>query len=301
MNTNKDGSFLIELLLQDGIGKYTFSFFGTSENSNSYSGLFYTSLESTEPLPDEFNFAYISYYPINGKFKLDSIKKKIGYKLPVIGETDYYQLWYQIRKKDSGRGADFTLLIKENTKLKKYFLLREGKGIYDVKVFGINAVGLNQFEGLANFQVESTEEPPSEIFNASLNEKFISFVETNTGKKIGSGECWDVAQEVLDENSAAWKRPTDFGRLLDPKKEEILPGDIIQFSSVEIIDGNVTYYVGSPNHTAVVYKVKANLHYTLAHQNVGNGRYILMTDMDLNKMVSGSVLFYRPLVGLVNE
>jgi hypothetical protein len=56
--------------------------------------------------------------------------------------------------------------------------------------------------------------------------------------------------------------------------------------------------IGAPDHTAVVYEVLGPLHYRVAHQNVNGKRYIIVEEINLNFRTSGSMWFYRPIMGL---
>ena len=103
----------------------------------------------------------------------------------------------------------------------------------------------------------------------------------------------------MDKYSADWKRTTQFGIPLDPDKDEILPGDIVQMYKVKLKHGNKYEYFGLPQHTAIIYKVRGKKDYELAHQNVGTKRYVMKSDFKMKYMYSGSVKFYRPIAGLV--
>src|ERR1700754_2264222 len=67
-----------------------------------------------------------------------------------------------------------------------------------------------------------------------LNKKIISFVKTKIGKKVGRGECWDLAAEALNTNGAKWDGDYGFGREINLKKECVYPGDIMQFTNVSV-------------------------------------------------------------------
>jgi hypothetical protein len=60
------------------------------------------------------------------------------------------------------------------------------------------------------------------------NIKIVEYVNTVIGKKVGRGECWDLANEALTYANARWEFPTKFGRAIDYKKEQVLAGDLIQ-------------------------------------------------------------------------
>lgn len=55
------------------------------------------------------------------------------------------------------------------------------------------------------------------------------------GKKVGKGECWDLAAGALNEVSAKWESPYEFGNEINDKNEIVFPGDIIQFEGVKLV------------------------------------------------------------------
>ena len=59
-----------------------------------------------------------------------------------------------------------------------------------------------------------------------LNQRIVTFVLGHEGKKVGRGECWDLAAEALNSGGATWDGSYVFGDIVDWRKEEILPGDI---------------------------------------------------------------------------
>jgi hypothetical protein len=126
------------------------------------------------------------------------------------------------------------------------------------------------------------------------------------GTTVGSGECWDLAQQALDMNLAEWSRPTSFGRPLNPETDEIKAGDIIQFRSVKITEhlpGGVTRWetLGTPDHTAIIYRVLGKKRYTLAHQNIGGKRSVMTSDINLAKVTGGKYRIYRPVALMIRQ
>lgn len=131
-----------------------------------------------------------------------------------------------------------------------------------------------------------------------LNKKIVDYVTSVIGKQVDRGECWDLANRALTDNNAQWDGEYKYGTLLNPKKDQILPGDIIQFEKVKIVYkvGNTTTTEMMPHHTAIVYKVKEAGIYELAHQNTGfSGRKVGLSDFNINNMVKGRIYIYRPM------
>lgn len=130
-----------------------------------------------------------------------------------------------------------------------------------------------------------------------LNKKIVALADAELNKKVGTGECWDLAQLVLDGSGAEWNGLDDFGKLIDHKKECIYAGDIIQFENVKIEweDGKYTYVETMKHHTAVVHKAEEDGTIILIHQNTGqHGRKVGTTVFRINNMEKGKIYVYRP-------
>lgn len=132
----------------------------------------------------------------------------------------------------------------------------------------------------------------------SLNQQIWDYTHQHVGKKVGRGECWDLAKYSLNEANAKWDGKLKYGKPIDPKKETVLPGDLIQFEGVKtehITADGYTHTATMTHHTAVVYKVKGKGSYEIAHQNNAvSGRKVGVTDFDLDTVQRGKVRFYRP-------
>ena len=127
---------------------------------------------------------------------------------------------------------------------------------------------------------------------ALVSKKIISFCNAHIGKKVGKGECWDLAKEALDFSGAQWTPPYGFGRKLS-ENEIALPGDIIQFEKVKIVYPNKNW-TELPHHTAVIYKITSHGKYTLAEQNANNKKIVSLSEIDLNFLKTGKFTIYRP-------
>ena len=129
-----------------------------------------------------------------------------------------------------------------------------------------------------------------------LNKKIVAFVSANLNKKVGRGECWDLAATPLNAYKAKWNGKFTYGRLLNSKSECIYPGDIIQFENVviETVSPGGKMIERMPQHTAIVYQVHAPRDYTIAHQNYGNSKKVILTSLKLDAITSGKAMLYRP-------
>ena len=138
-----------------------------------------------------------------------------------------------------------------------------------------------------------------------LNERVMAYVDQNMGKKVDRGECWDLAAGALAYANAYFDRSSKksvkiFGKELDPKENEILPGDMIQFYKVKMKwkEGNAIYQsmLGNPDHTAIVYKVYGPGNYEIAHQNTSEwGRKVGVSNLNTDRITGGKLKFYRPV------
>jgi len=82
-------------------------------------------------------------------------------------------------------------------------------------------------------------------------------------------------------------------------------GDIIQFRALTITEnspeGIRRKTLGSPDHTAIIYKVLGKKHFILAHQNVGGQRMVVQEDINLAHATSGAYWIYRPVALMIQQ
>jgi hypothetical protein len=130
-----------------------------------------------------------------------------------------------------------------------------------------------------------------------LNAKVVEYVNTVIGKKVGRGECWDLAAQALDYAKAKWQAPYLFGKPLNHKKERLFPGDIIQITNVVMeskTETSITRWKMAL-HTVLVYKVNSTHEIVIAEQNVDGVRKVMTNTWNLNDIKSGKMDFYRPV------
>jgi hypothetical protein len=250
--------------------------------------------------------AKVLYYTDSqGVFTMKPVPAGIGYYLPLRGTCGLPEFVIQIRKKNAGfptREASYRLNGRSDFNTK--YLIKDGEGEYEVTIFGKKKVGSSKLSGLCAFSIHSDRDLPKNIPGLYLNDKVFAYANGVIGKTIGSGECWDLAQEALDTNGADWSRPMNYGILLDPDKDRIRPGDIIQFKSVrlqsKLPNGGMMYRtIGAPDHTAIIISVEREKKYKLAHQNLDGKRYVITSEVDLNNMTAGKYWIYRPVAGFI--
>lgn len=138
-----------------------------------------------------------------------------------------------------------------------------------------------------------------------INQRIISYVEGVIGKQVNRGECWDLADEALTKSGARFDKSSEktlyiFGREYNPQKDDILPGDIIQFEKVIVKyqEGNMIMTESFAHHTAIVYDVAGSGEIILAHQNTSRtGKKVGISPFRLENVKKGKMFFYRPLAG----
>lgn len=130
-----------------------------------------------------------------------------------------------------------------------------------------------------------------------LNTKVIEFVNASMGKKVATGECWDVAAEALKKVGAKWDGDYKFGKEVDYKKVCIYPGDIVQFEGVELKYNieDVFYIEKLAHHTAIIYNVKGKGDFVIADQNTKHsGKKLATHAFDVKTVTKGKFTIYRP-------
>ena len=130
-----------------------------------------------------------------------------------------------------------------------------------------------------------------------VNKQILAFVDAHMDKRVGTGQCWDLAAAALEAAHAKWDGHYGFGTPVDPATEEVLPGDIIQFEGVVIeYEGTKSKFQESMgHHTAIVHAVQGKGRYTIAHQNFGRaGRKVSLAELELDHIVKGKYTIYRP-------
>ncbi|MBE0638641.1 MAG: hypothetical protein IH598_08975 [Bacteroidales bacterium] len=133
----------------------------------------------------------------------------------------------------------------------------------------------------------------------AINTAIVEYVSATIGTQVNRGECWDLAYEALDRNNAKWDGKFKFGRQINPKTEMVLPGDLIQFSNVELkySEGNLHYTETMGQHTAIVYRIidQEKKIFEIAHQNTDfSGRKVGLSEFNFGYVSKGKLWFYRP-------
>lgn len=158
----------------------------------------------------------------------------------------------------------------------------------------------------------------------SLSNKVHNFAILNFGQKVGSGECFDLADSALKKLGA--KTAKDYGKITATADyiwgqlinyQKAVRGDIIQFNGygfeVTITEKDYSpykqrYSESRPHHTAIVSNIKSNGEIIVLEQNVDpDGRKVQKHSLyfgspapirkgkeTINIRVFGTAKFYRP-------
>jgi hypothetical protein len=120
----------------------------------------------------------------------------------------------------------------------------------------------------------------------------VAFCRKNSGRKVGDGECWALANEAFKATGA--RRPQGqlrvWGRQLDLRRESPLPGDILECDGTRFSDGS---YV-SKQHTAVIIAVHSPGFVRIAEQNYAGKKKVRERDLEISGLRSGKIMIYRP-------
>jgi hypothetical protein len=127
-----------------------------------------------------------------------------------------------------------------------------------------------------------------------INQKIVGFAQAHMRQQVGNGECWTLAAEAMKDAGAQRPDGYTFGRLL-AAGDPILPGDIIQFTSVRLERPGHWETLGSPNHTAVIEVVMGPKKFKVLHQNAGAaGKTVSNATLDMSELKSGTYQIFRP-------
>ena len=130
------------------------------------------------------------------------------------------------------------------------------------------------------------------------NLQIVKLAKSKMRKRVGRGECWDLAQYVLDKTESKWDGLYKYGRRINRQRECIMPGDIIQFERVKVRYQNGRYTVteSMAHHTAIVYDVSNQNEIRLIHQNTAEtGRRVGISSLNFEHVISGRMKIYRPV------
>ncbi|MDD2309103.1 MAG: hypothetical protein PHH91_05930 [Desulfuromonadaceae bacterium] len=239
------------------------------------------------------------------KLSLDPVPIDNSPSVVLAGSTSQKTLIVTVAK-NNGTTRSNPIPLATDGSFNVRYLIKDGIGDYTISLSGSQQSDSRRYQGLCFFTHAVKKKLPADLLSLELNGKIIDFVNRVMGATVGRGECWDLAQQALDQNLAEWSRPTTFGLPLNPETDEIKAGDIIQFHNLKItaqLPGGVTRResLGAPDHTAVIYNVLGKKRYTLAHQNVRGNRSVIKGDINLANVTSGRYRIYRPVALMIQQ
>ncbi|HZW33415.1 MAG TPA: CHAP domain-containing protein, partial [Isosphaeraceae bacterium] len=159
-----------------------------------------------------------------------------------------------------------------------------------------------------------TPPPPPQV--PVVNQQVLAFAEAHVGQEVGGGQCTDLvdaAYAAAGAESESLLGPTGpnanyvWGTLVDTVTTAnhslagVLPGDVIQFSNVTIVN-TTTYPNGSwttttqtaDHHTAIVESVSGSTIHVL-EQNANSVMTVQHGSYDLDGLQGGTMWIYQPI------
>jgi hypothetical protein len=125
-----------------------------------------------------------------------------------------------------------------------------------------------------------------------LEGRILAFAQAKLGTQVGNGECWTLAAEALKAADAEPPLQYVFGR--EVATADVRPGMVLQFESARFEGPGYYAVYGAPNHTAIVASVRGST-VRILHQNVNGDRTVQYGELQLDHLVSGSMIVYQPL------
>lgn len=256
-------------------------------------------------LPAHAGTALKWYTGGQSKLNLIPITDDTSASVIFTGKTSQKTLVIKVIKKDGRTRSNHIPLSPEGEFSVKY-LFKDGVGDYSVHFFGSEKSKASKYGGIGYLTHKVDQTLPANMPDLELNSKLLEFADKAMGTVIGRGECWDVAQEALDSNLADWARVLNFGIPVNPDTDVVKAGDIIQFFNLVITehptpDSYRRITLGSPDHTAIIYKVLGNRQFTLAHQNFKGNRGVTTLDVNLANTTAGSYKIFRPVAQMIKQ
>lgn len=191
---------------------------------------------------------------------------------------------------------------------------------------GIHESSVDDNQGISVFTIAGTIGPiglkdnNAKSGGVSQGNRVLNFARRHIGNRVGSGECYDLADQAL--RNARAKSAPDYGVITstadyvwgrEVELEDAQPGDIIQFRDYQF-DRRVDRSDGSyqtdsqerPHHTGISYRLGGNGAIIVLEQNAPVGSQVHQTQLYFSNTttnengtrttitIQGQVWFYRP-------
>ena len=131
------------------------------------------------------------------------------------------------------------------------------------------------------------------------NALIVGEADSYIGQRVGGGVCKELLDTILIHNGLGLHINGSVGYysfVLD-SSDTVYPGDVVIFKNVVLDFGKVKSVY--KDHLAIVYAQAGNNTYYIVHQNHGVSNpkkaKVVVTKLDLNKMVSGEIEFRRAI------
>ena len=130
--------------------------------------------------------------------------------------------------------------------------------------------------------------------SSSINSKsIIAFVDSNMGKKVGRGVCYELVKEANGGGGWVGKK---WAHKKKYKVKEPKIGDAISFEGVVYYDNDGEKHIAM-SHIGIVYQIGVNGNIIFAHQNSnvckGNPSKVILTGINYKMIEKGKIRFYR--------
>jgi hypothetical protein len=129
------------------------------------------------------------------------------------------------------------------------------------------------------------------------NKKIVQFVESNMGKQVYEGEAVDLPLEALKAVGAKRDFPNEtiFGQEINTRRQDIEPGDLLQFDKAEFENRKTKTGWKFDNHSAVVLSVEKNNVLKFAAQNLFQKKFVTIHELELDTLKRGQFKVYRAM------
>lgn len=237
---------------------------------------------------------------------LISFGRDVSCAVPIAGNTQFTKLMLKVKHLVSGQEHNVYFSPDPTGNFSYHYLLKDGRGKYRFLIYAQSALDSARFEPVVYFTVNARQVIPVGYNEMNLNQPFLEHLESLLGTVVGTGDCWDIVQLLMESHHADWIDRKGMGIPVNRQSEDVLPGDIIWFEKAVfetdcpgLIEDPLLEQLGDPDHFAIIYRVKGRTLIQVAHQNVDDRSVISISDINLNKLITGKVHIYRPIIGMI--
>jgi hypothetical protein len=129
---------------------------------------------------------------------------------------------------------------------------------------------------------------------SSVNQGVLQYAQSVVGRKIGNGQCTELAIAALQAAGARPNSGYTWGTQLR-SVNELQPGDVVQLHDARFEYANGSWSASTGPHTAIVTSVQGSVIQVL-EQNISSSP-VQAGQYDVTYMTAGRIEFYRPVAG----